>query len=621
VRGPWVKVHGRAWRLAIPVVSLAAAAQLALAGQASASHAVASAGHAAGTIKPDKVNSLDCNGWSKAYTPANPAMRMFCTDPLSTKGGYGAHRFYDNGHYVGHDEPSVKFISAVPGSGNTMTYAMRLPKDPAAAPTPSGSVTDYEELSVAPWFGLPICDPNSYPQNPCTPDSDSNSGSISNPSAAGSAFMELQFYPPGWTPFTDAGSCSRTQYCAALNIDSLECTFGFAFCNSNCIEPVNFSYLQTNGVPPGPPAPQDPNAYTWLGNAKTLRMNPGDVVVVSITDPPGGLTATVRDLTTGQKGYIQASARNGFANTSLATCAGTPHTFHAEYSTARKQNQVPWAALEGGVLMEQEIGHFEACRSVANKDGYSASYSDGTSYQDPNVYENCAGGSEGAKSAGEGPCNLTTGICANATTQSATGPVACPNPDYLTSTDHCEFADGFCFPKGTRAVTINGHAATEFARLAGCYQDQFQNGDLDYDGTPYRRDWPNGSVSFPQTFEYVGPFSRGHAYAKIQFETDAPASEQLCDTSTGAGCQVPPAGAKFYPYWSVSNHEVIQGIAKTGACIWNFGNYDVKSVTKSAFGKDKQYGKPDVARYGGTTISGVRSNPTLAAGCAPVSIG
>ena len=50
-------------------------------------------------------------------------------------------------------------------------------------------------------------------------------------------------------------------------------------------------------------------------------------------------------------------------NTNYKTCAGTPFNFHPEYNTARQQNQVPWAALEGGVLMEQEIGHFEPCSS------------------------------------------------------------------------------------------------------------------------------------------------------------------------------------------------------------------------------------------------------------------
>jgi len=37
-------------------------------------------------------------------------------------------------------------------------------------------------------------------------------------------------------------------------------------------------------------------------------------------------------------------------------------------STTRplSRTRLPWAALEGGVLMEQEIGHFEACGSVRN---------------------------------------------------------------------------------------------------------------------------------------------------------------------------------------------------------------------------------------------------------------
>jgi hypothetical protein len=35
-----------------------------------------------------------------------------------------------NGRYTGHDEPALLFYSNVPGSGNHMTYLMRLPKDP-----------------------------------------------------------------------------------------------------------------------------------------------------------------------------------------------------------------------------------------------------------------------------------------------------------------------------------------------------------------------------------------------------------------------------------------------------------------------------------------------------------
>ena len=108
---------------------------------------------------------------------------------------------------------------------------------------------------------------------------------------------------------------------------------------------------------------------------------------------------------------MTASAANGFMNTNIADCSGTPFTFHAEYSTAKQQNQVPWAALEGGVLMQQEIGHSEVCNSVTNQDAFSASFSDGQSYSDPNVFDTCVGGSEGPGQTGEGPCDPNTGIC------------------------------------------------------------------------------------------------------------------------------------------------------------------------------------------------------------------
>jgi hypothetical protein len=608
------------WKVAIPVAVVAVATQLALAGSASATRTIVVGQHTAGTIMPLKINDLDCNGWSKKYASAAPAMKARCTDPLGPLYNGHRQRFYDNNHYVGHDEPSVKFISSAKGSGNTFNGAMRLPMDPAAAPTANASVTDYSELSVAPWYGLGMCDPHSYPQNPCKPDSDSNLGSISNSADAGSAFMEMQFYPPGNTPLIDGASCSKTQWCAALNIDSLECTFNFASCNTGCEEPVNFALIQTDGVPAGPPAPQDPDAATFLGNAKTLRMNSGDVVTVAFTDPSSGFTVKLDDLTTHQTGFMQASSANGFTDTNMSNCSGNPFTWHAEYSSAKQQNQTPWAALEGGVLMEQEIGHGESCSSLANKDGDTVSYQGGKgSYVDPKVYENCVGGEEGKGDKGEGPCNTTTGACKGSTTEGKNGPVACPDPNYQTSTDHCEFADGFCLPKGTRAVTVNGVASQEFSRLNFCYQNQFQNGDVDFDGTAYHADWPNGSKNFPQSVEYWGPLSNGKAYPSVQYETDAPASEQLCVLTTGADCVVPPVGApgKFYPFWSITNKETLKGVTGAGACLWNFGN-DIAKVTINDFGKDKQYGKPDLARFAGTTISKVLPNPADAKPCKPV---
>ena len=190
----------------IGTTTAASLAATAATGQSSAK-AAASAG-----VAPNATSEMDCNGHSPKYKDVKQDLGGGCTDPLGYWNGQ-SWRFKDNGVYIGHDEPSVKFISQAPGTGNNMAYVMRLATDPHAQPTisPTGkTVSDYAELSPAPWFGLPICDPNSYPLNPCTPDSDTNSGAINDPNAAGSAFMELQFYPPGYAPWLDGPSCDAT---------------------------------------------------------------------------------------------------------------------------------------------------------------------------------------------------------------------------------------------------------------------------------------------------------------------------------------------------------------------------------------------------------------------------
>jgi len=599
------------WALILaPALSVAGILGVAAPGQAmttsAAQHAATAAAHPR-VVKPNKVNMLDCNGYSSRYKSVRPGGKALCTDVFNrhdekVNGKWRAGRFEDNGHYIGHDEPSVKFISHKPGSGNTMSYLVKLPVDPKKAATPDGKVTKYGELSIAPWFGLPMCDPQSYPQNPCTPDSDTNTG-LGAPSDAGSAFMELQFYAPGFTPFASNISCDVTKWCARLTIDSLAATFNFAFINPACTEPVNAAFLQRNGVPTGPPSPQLSDLSSFTPNAQTLMMNPGDVLKVSITDPAAGFTTRVTDLNTGQTGFMTASAANGFMNTNVQTCDGTPFTFHAEYNTAAQENQVPWAALEGGVLMQQEIGHFETCNSVANQ--FPISF---PGFSDPQVFQTCMGGSEGKNATGEGPCNPNTGICQNATTEGVNGPVACPTND-AGSGALCEFSDGECINAGTRTVLENGVATTEHMAVTGCLDNLFQNGDLDFDGTDYQaRSWPDGSANTPTAWQYLGPFGPdGRLYPQIQFETNAPASESLCNTTTGVNCVVKPLGSDFYPFWSMNNRQFGQ------ACTWNFGN--VLPVTRNTFGKTAQYGTPDLARFGGTLTSPVQTNPALQPGC------
>ena len=135
--------------------------------------------------------------------------------------------------YVGHDEPSVLFKSQVPGSGNDVTYTITLPKNPRQQPNASGAGGTTWDFQLRPtyWFGMTMCDSESAPEftKTCTPDSDRNALEGTDPAAPdyigkhpGNAYMELQFYGPGYVPQFEGFGCTATQYCAAMTIDSLQ---------------------------------------------------------------------------------------------------------------------------------------------------------------------------------------------------------------------------------------------------------------------------------------------------------------------------------------------------------------------------------------------------------------
>jgi len=519
---------------------------------------------AAGTLQPSKFGELDCNGQRTQQASVN--LRLNCTDirgfaNVSNSNTWGG-RFYDNGYYIGHDEPDMTFLSNAAGSGDNVTWTETLPQDPAAAPTvktPGSDVSHWFELSVAPWFSMAMCDPNSYPQAPCKPQSDSNAPTATNP-GGGSAFMEMQFYPPGMPPFDDSTSCNDTQWCAALTIDSLACTNQFATCNAGCEEPVNFAWVQTNGVPTGPASPQQSDLATYTPNSHTLMMNPGDKLSVHMYDASasrGGhaFEVVIHDLTTGQTGYMQASAANGFASTQgivdgnvNTRCSGTPFNFQPEYSTAAQQNIIPWAALQTNISTEFETGHFEACTSVTNASTLTI---------EPGLtdtfYNTCNGPYETAHGA-----NGDTGKGG-------------------------EPSDAFCYPAGDTHGALN--SAPDL--MSGCIDDYTQNGDLDFDGTPYWPEWPTGSAptsKFPGSFVQQLPTTGGAQYAQFFMQTDTALSESTCKAS-GKGCAVPPPNApgQFYPYWSR-----VSGSGSAG-CTIEFGN--VSSGTGvNDYGKDGQYG-------------------------------
>jgi hypothetical protein len=440
---------------------------------------------------------------------------------------------------VGHDEPSLLFYSNTAGAGFNNVYRIRLPKDPPLLPKQDGSGGTWNfQLHPAFWFGMAMCDdqgnpnpggsPSAGPNIPCTPDSDSNIFDSPDPTAhdyigrhPGTAFMEMQFYPPGWIT-SNSGAIdaeSATKWTAALNIDSFQNNDNTGQGNNAACaaitngEYVNFAFIQIDGVPSASPSPYDLAVNST--NAKTLRMNGGDELIVTLADTDNGLMVTIQDLTSGGSGSIVASGANGFASV-LWDPTGTncdrsthelKHDFHPAYATSSEHTRVPGAAHSYNIAFSDEIGHFEYCSSVAQE----------------------------------------FGACT-----SLTGKDKKPGLDDL------------------QCVDAGLPAAFGLIHIGGCI-----DADADFDGVPYRNDtWP-GSFKDPvkdalfhaEPVIFSSPLltdanGRVENFSRVAFESDLPRIESgttppcqrhlsnPADKHPGHGCVNPPKGAAFYPFYS-----------------------------------------------------------------------
>jgi hypothetical protein len=439
------------------------------------------------------------------------------------------------GKYVGHDEPSVLFKSSRPGSGNDMTYTITLPKDPKIQPNASGAGGSTWNFQLRPtfWFGLTMCDTESAPEftKTCTPDSDRNNLVGSNPNAPdyigkhpGNAFLELQFYGPGYVPQFEGFGCSAHQYCAAMTIDSRTLNQNTGVentkaCNNYILggpEPINWAYITRSGKSQAPANPlftgtfASPNLSAVNPNLRQdLLMNPGDRIRMHMHDTRAGFRVDMTDLSTGKHGSMTASTANGFGHIlytpNSSTCQAAPYAFHPEYSTANPRGNT-WSAHTYNVAMSDEIGHFENCLAI---DANGNCTSPGA--QDPSL----------------------------------------------------DADDSSCVP-GTDSTVV---------KIDGCFA-----ADSDYDGQSYRNDWPGTNpnrfldrVLHPTPVLFTSPTTHGKNYSTIAFETDLPrieaadsqANPPFCDRTTGANCVNPPAGAQFYPFFSTT--------FRHGVCTWQEG--------------------------------------------------
>ncbi len=488
-----------------------------------------------------------------SHRTLNCSTSAFCTEVQDSEAVFG------EGKYVGHDEPSALFYSNRPGSGNSNQWQLTLPRDPSpAAPRTPGKSYNFQ-LHPAFWFGMAMCDTQSFPEQlpNCTPDSDKN---IVDPAVSprhpGVAFMEMQFYPPGWVSWPPGNSCDPTKWCAALNIDSLlEDPVKGTVQNATCvnhlqtIEYVNFAFITKSGRPQpnSPPNPVGSTIDTFTPNpAADLFMNSGDRLTVDEHDTAHGLRIVINDLTAGQVGSMTASAANGFGQVKFdptgTSCQNIPYDFHPMYSTSSEKTRVTWAAHSYNVAFSDEIGHWDYCSQVA----------------------------------ANGTCSGNEGNAAN--TEPADPPTAAnPNGD-----------DYGCFPA----------RASLLVRLNGCTSG---GGNTGFDGVAYQPQWPDGNTDrHPTSILFSSPLSDGQQFSRMAFETDLPriesgnAPNQTCDRNTGAGCTLIPTTddgnpASFYPFFSTTH--------MNGQCLWQLGNHIPGS--SNDFGQNNQYGQLLVNTYTG----------------------
>ena len=491
---------------------------------------------------------------SVAAAPTSPHMSINCGNASAMCAE--VHESDDVfGHYVGHDEPSVLFESNTPGSGNHMQYNLTLPTDPSPG-NPNTVNKSYQfELSGADWLGMAICDTQSYPEqvSTCPADSDANIlDPAVSPNHVGQAYMEMQFYPPGWVPWptwaqaVGASSCDPTRWCAALNIDSLSLNpvtnqFNNPACQAFGIEYLNFAFITKSGKSLAPANPIDSTLATFTPSSQDLFMNSGDQLKVSIGDTAHGVKVNINDLTSGQTGSMTASAANGFGQQQWdpngTSCTEIPYDFHPMYSTSSTQTRVTWAAGSYNVAYDTEIGHFQFCNGPVPIPA--------TEF--------------GIDSTG----NLT--VCPSGDTEGR-GASATPS----------DGDDAYCFP-GSEALRD---------KVTGC---TYTN-DPGFDGASYQALWPDGNTrDHPTPLLFSSPLTGpnyNQQYAQAGFEADLPAVEPGCDPDTGVGCTLIPttdtgAPAAFYPFYSTTKTD-------NATCMWQFGNSMPGQI--SDFGKNNQYG-------------------------------
>jgi hypothetical protein len=502
-----------------------------------------------------------------------------CTETADPIGYHGA--------YTGHDEPALLFYSNTPGSGNHMTWTLRLPADPPAPPNQLGTGGTFNfQLHPAFWLGMTVCDDQSAP-NPggstvggvslpnvlCVPDSDLNIYDSSVVADAhyigrhpGTGFMEMQFYPPN-SPIGCGNLNHPTQWCAALNIDSAsENQNAGTLNNVGCqksfgTEYVNFAFITKSGTPEGPSALVGSAGFHGFvpTDNDTLFMNSGDVLIIELVDTAHGLKITIRDMTTGDVGFMVASAANGFTQLMFQpgakTCTTRTVDFHPAFATSSEHTRNTWTAHTYNITFSDEIGHYEYCNKIDHRFGVDSA---------GDVFGDCIS---------DGVHDLNSN-------------------NKLVGDDDVSCDD-----------TTNNTVG--YPPNIGC-----TGTDTDFSGVPYQLVWPGTDPNVrvdqalhPKPISFKSPLftnasGQTRNFSRVAFEADLPRIEAAdfggsCNRTTGAGCTNPPPNANFYPIYSTQNQS---------GCRWSLGGPFIPGTTNTFGGTSvSEYGRFFSQLFPGTT--------------------
>ncbi len=325
--------------LAVPALTTTASAAT---GAAARPHPVLQQGYGGG-VQPNKLGELDCNGFSGIQKSVK--LDLACADPHGSDGG----RFLDNGHYIGHDEPSMRFVVQPARLGEQLQHD----REPATGPGGPADREDPGQGRDALVRAVHRAVDLHHRLRPGLRATAAVHPAVGRERAARQVPRRRRGLRRACSSTRPASRRSRTASAATTRTGARRSTStawsaratAAATATRNCTEPVNFGYVQANGVPTGPPSPQKGNLATFTPNARTLLMNPGDKITVHMWDAkiPGGHALEVRetDHTTGKSGFMIASATNGFMNTNPFDCTGTRFNFQPEYNTAQGAEHHP----------------------------------------------------------------------------------------------------------------------------------------------------------------------------------------------------------------------------------------------------------------------------------------